>query len=164
MAPAVTDPATGGRELVDRARRERLAGIQLSRGEARLVGRVRVVLGLEREPGALTVRVAARPDQIAFEEVPGVELHAGLGRVRREHATAVRILGDRGELRDGAVRHVAVEHPVVVVAVRQDQLVALGRAGVADVLADRLQPAEIERRARYRHDLPGRDQSSRRSA
>ena len=45
VVPAVPGPATGGRELVGRARRERLAGIQASRGEARLVQPASVGVG-----------------------------------------------------------------------------------------------------------------------
>src|SRR5262249_13823801 len=62
------------RELEDR-RRVQLLPRPKDRGrEVRVVGRVREVLRLQREPVALAVRVAARPVDRPVEEVARVEL------------------------------------------------------------------------------------------
>src|SRR5688572_18500383 len=62
-----------GRGVVD------LAGPEHGGWEVGVVRRVRVVLGLEREPVTLAVHPAARADQRAVQEVAGVELDPRLG-------------------------------------------------------------------------------------
>src|SRR5213078_1068330 len=63
-----------GRELVDRGRLEDPAGLERRRREARVVGRIREVLRLEREPVAAPVDAAARSDERSVEQVAGVQL------------------------------------------------------------------------------------------
>src|SRR3954463_898032 len=108
------DLAADRREAVDRRALERLPRPQHGRGEVRVVRRVREVLGLECEPVALAVAVAAEAVERPVEEVPGVELDAGLRRRDRQLPAAGWIAKPR---RDDHVRiaRAAVEHPVVVV-------------------------------------------------
>ena len=59
--------ALRNREPISGARAERLPGVEDDRGPACLadvVWRIRVVLGLQREPGRLAIDVAARANQV----------------------------------------------------------------------------------------------------
>src|SRR4029450_6950261 len=141
-----------GGEPVDGGRVVLVTGPEHGRGEVGVVGRVRVVLGLEGEAVALAVGPAAGADDGAVEEVAGVELDAGLDGQDLEHPPAPRVLQPGRQLQPGAV---PVEHPVVVVAAAELQLL---EAVVADALADPGRPGEVHRRAGHRVDGPGGDQ------
>src|SRR5215470_4533069 len=145
-------------ELEDGCRVEGLSCLQDGGWEVRLVRRVREVLGLERVTRRLPVGVAADADQVPVEEVAGVELDTRLIGPHDQHAPAARVRGRGGEPEPGERRAGMAQHPVVVVAVREDQLVALGRARVADPGSDGVEGPEVERRARDWHDRAGRDQ------
>ena len=101
------------------------------------------MLGLQGEAVALAVHPPAGADERAVEEVAGVELDAGLGGEHLEGAAAVGVLGAGGE-EQLAVVQLAVEHPVVVVAAPDHELL---ERGVADAVADRRRRAEVHRRA-----------------
>src|SRR6266545_1378203 len=154
--PRSPRPATGaagsvGRELVDRGGLVELAGREHGRREVRVVGRVRVVLGLEGEAVALPVHPSAGPHQRPVQEVARVELQARLVGDDLEDAAAARLDHPRGQLQAAAV---AVEHPVVVVAAADHEL----RVAVADARADGGRVPEVEGGAPEVGDLAGRDQ------
>src|SRR5215213_5561525 len=152
-----TLPGTGsarsvGGEPVDRSGVVALAGAQHGRREVGVVGRVRVVLGLQSQAVALAVGAAAGPDQGAVEEVARVELDAGLVGEDLQYPPAARVLQPGRQLQPGAA---PVEHPVVVVAAADLELL---EAVVTDALADPGRTGEVHRRAGHRVDGPGGDQ------
>src|ERR1017187_918791 len=67
-----------GGEPVDSGGLISFAGLQFGGGEARMIGRIGVVLGLHAEGAAADVGVALALER-AVEEVGGVELQGGLG-------------------------------------------------------------------------------------
>ena len=142
------------RQGVDGRRVVGLPGTEDRRREVRLVRRVGEVLGLQREPVALAVLPAARADERAVEEVAGVELDPGLGRSR---SSARGRSPGRAAARPGAARRRAgpVEHPVVVVAAAEHELLVVARGAAR---RSRASVAEVERRAGHRVDRAGRDQ------
>src|ERR671920_878522 len=92
-----------GGEPVDAGGVVALAGAQHGRREVGVVGRVRVVLGLQGQAVALAVGAAAGPDQGAVEEVARVELDAGLVGEDLQHPPAARVLEPGRQLEAGAV-------------------------------------------------------------
>ena len=101
---------------------------QLSGREVGLVRRVREVLGLERVAGALAVGVAADADERAGKEVAAVELDAGLIGPDGQLTAAYRVPGVSGQVeavRAGGGLGLLVQDPVVVVSLRDQQLVVL---------------------------------------
>src|SRR5579883_2992504 len=128
------------------------ARIEPRRGEARLVRRVRKHLRLEAHSIALPVGVPALADHPPSQEVAGVELQPGRRREEVEHTPGARVF----EPRDGPQRAGgAVEHEVVIVAVRENDLLV---SAVANVKADWRWVAEIEGRARHGAQLAGRNE------
>ena len=144
----------GGRELVDGGGLVDLPRTEDGRGEVRLVRRVGVVLGLQREPVALPVHPSTRPDESPVEEVPGVELDSGLGREDLENSAAVGLQHTRRADHRRVGGAAPVEHPVVVVTAADHELLE----AVADPVSDRGRPGEVHRRAGHRIDCAGRDQ------
>src|SRR5215211_389941 len=140
-----------GGEPVDGGGLVPLAGRQHGRREVRVVGRVRVVLGLQGEPVALPVHPAAGADQRPVQEVAGVELDARLVGDDLQDPAAPGLDDPGGQLQAAAV---PVEHPVVVVAAADDQLLE----AVADAGADGGRVPEVHRGAGHGVDGPGRDQ------
>src|SRR6266508_2533857 len=140
-----------GGEPVDGGRVVLLARPQHGRREVVMVGRVRVVLGLQRQAVALPVHPAAGADQGAVQEVARVELDARLVGEDLQDPAASRVGQPRRQLQPGAA---PVQHPVVVVAAADDEL----RVAVADARTDRGRPGEVQRRAGHRGDLAGGDQ------
>ena len=128
-----------------------MARLDDRRRERRLVGRVGEVLRLEAEPEPVAVHRTALAGDRAVEEVPRVELHARLRR-RDVHDAAGGRLAHRDDAPERA--GVAVEHPVVVVALAVRDLLVLR----VDAGADRGGGAEVERRALHRPQLAGRDE------
>lgn len=110
------------------------------------------MLGLERVASALPVEVAGDAHQRAVEEVAAVELHAGLVRPDGQLATAGDLLGVGGEVqavRSGRGVSLRVQDPVVVVALRDKELVVRRRrvvrcADVTDPAPDGVRGAEVE--------------------
>src|ERR1022692_142813 len=148
-------PPVSAGELVDGCRVERLARVEDRGRELRLVGRVREVLGLEGVSSTLPVDVAADAYQRPVEEVTAVELNARLVGPDRQLASALRVpcVGGQPETVHG--RAGLVQHPVVVVTLRDKKL----RVVLVDPGADRVRRPEVERRARDRNgavrDLSG---------
>ncbi len=64
------------REAIHRFALELLTGLQRGAGELRIVGGIREVLRLERQPVATRVHFAALAGDAAIQEVAGVELDA----------------------------------------------------------------------------------------
>ena len=83
------------------------------------------MLGLQGEAVALPVDHAARADQRPVEEVPRIELDAGLRGADVESTPAARIDDSRGMLQPIVGSASAIEHPVVIVP----QAVAVERTG-----------------------------------
>src|SRR5215216_6384576 len=144
-ARSVGGEAVDGGGLVPLTRR------QHGRREVGVVGRVGVVLGLEGEPVALPVHPAAGADQRPVQEVAGVELDARLVGDDLQDPAAPR-LDDPGRQLEAAA--VPVQHPVVVVAAPDDELLE----PVADARPDGGRAPEVHRRAADPGDLAGRDQ------
>lgn len=117
-----------------------------------MVGAVGILLRFERQRFAVAQRFAVFAVRFAVEEVAAVELHGGLVGQHLDRA-ARSGFPDRGRRLD-AVRGLAVEDPVVVVARAVAQLLVVG----ADALADGVRLAEVEGRARDVGDLSGGDQ------
>src|SRR5947207_1335225 len=106
------------REPVDDLSNIRLARLDHGRGKARLIGRIRKVLGLEAKSLTEIVELAALAEiarRLAFEVVAGEELHAGFGRPHLHDATGARIHDPRGKAERAGAR--LIEHVIVVVAV-----------------------------------------------
>src|SRR5579875_1709678 len=153
-----------GGEGVDGGGGEGVAGLQLGRREVGLVGRVREVLRLEGVGEALPVAVAADAGEGAVQEVAGVELDAGLVGPHGELTAAARVVGAGGEVqavRPGGRPGLPVQHPVEVVALRDQQLVVPGRvevrAHVVDPGAHRERAGEVHRRAEHGRLVAERD-------
>src|SRR6202030_4403948 len=122
---------------------------------------VREVLGLEGVRSTLAVSVAADAHQRPGQEVAGVELNAGLVRPYGELTAAGRVEGLGGEVEPERTVVAGVQHPVVVVALRFQELVeARGIVRRADVCypGTHLERAgEVERRAEHRRIEAERD-------
>src|SRR5262249_16835884 len=119
--------------------------------EILLVRRVRIVLRLEAETGAVTIDVAALALDRAVEEIARVELQAWLGRRDLHRTPALRIRQSRRELEAGSL---PFQHPVVIVALAVLELLI----AVLDARADDGRPTEVERRAADVRELTPRNQ------
>src|SRR5439155_25566144 len=71
--------ASTGAEAIHRGRAPRLSRAQADRGKRGLVWRVRKVLRLQAKAGTLRIAMPVLRGEGAVEEIPAVELHAGLG-------------------------------------------------------------------------------------
>src|SRR5271156_6300200 len=100
------------------------------------------MLGLERQSVVLGVPPAAFAQARAVEKVAAVELHTRLGRGHLQHPPRVGLI-DRSDDRERS--RWFVEHPVVVVALAELQLLV----GAADPGTDRRRLPKIERRTGY---------------
>src|SRR5271157_4316114 len=138
-------------EAVNRRRMEALAGLQLGSWEREMVRRIGIVLGFEAERVALVVYLAIRSGHRAVEKVARVELHAGLVGQYLKHAASRRFVGFRGH---GDLLAVAVEHPVLIVAARQLQLLVVR----IDTRANGCLLQEVKRSARDRGQFAGGNQ------
>lgn len=127
---------------------EGLAGAQHHGGEARVVDRVRVVLGLEAEAGVLLVIHAAHARQRAIEMIAAIELHARFGGPHFHLPTGLRFLHARRECHGLAA---AVDHEVVIVAFREVHV-------VRDAFADAARLGEVEARAFHGSEFAGRNE------
>src|SRR5690242_10300877 len=143
-----------GTEAVDRGALVGLAGAQDRGREVGVVGGVGEVLGLEGEGVALAVGLLADAQESAVEEVAAVELDAGLVGVYFDGAAVLGLPEPSSEPHAMAVG-LSAEDEVVVVAAAEDELLVV----TTQSLADRGRLAEVERRARDRRDLAGRDQA-----
>lgn len=110
------------------------------------------MLGLQAECAATYVSGTALALQRSVEEVSCVELDARLGSGDAEHAPG-RWFIDFGGLEKLAGWR--VEHPVMIVAFAEADLLVVG----VDVVADSRRLGEIERSIRYWAKLTGGDQS-----
>src|SRR4051812_35824533 len=108
------------------------------------------MLGLERQTIAEPIHGAAFAGDGAVEEIAGIELQARLGGGDLHRATTRRLNDARGEDQRVRGRAVAVEHPVVIVAVAVPNL---GVLSLVDSRSDRRRRTEIERRALHGRDL-----------
>src|ERR1700722_1761450 len=124
------------------------AGMQSHRGEIRVIGRIREMLGLQRQASAEFVGPAALSHALAVEEVSAIKLHARLGGGNLQHAAGLRLI-HCGHRPQGAGRF--VEYPVVVVTLTKFQLLIL----CADPRANGGGLAEVKRRPGYRTQLSG---------
>ena len=136
-------------ERVDAGLSVLLAWLQNRGGELGPIDGVRVVLGLQTHRAAVGVLLGSLPLG-RLQEVAAVELHTGLGRVDRHHATRSGVfhLGDLAEFAG-----LAIEHVVVVVA-EERRAVELG-----DSVADAGRLTEVDRGAFDRSNLTRRDQT-----
>ena len=116
-----------------------------------MIGAVGEVLRFQREGTVFTV-ATADANGGTVEEAGGVNLHPRLGGQTFQRAPAIGIVGAHGELR---LRGVAalVEHPILVVAVRNGELLVF----LSHARADCGRLAEIERSALDRRGLSERD-------
>src|SRR6266576_6522763 len=116
------------------------------------------MLGLETEARPLTVNAPALSFNSPIEKIAGIELQSRLCRASVEPAAARRILQPRRMHErprpPPLPRAIAVDHPIVVVAAPEPELLML----VVDARSNRGCPAKIERRSRHRGDLAGRNQ------
>src|SRR5215468_2787338 len=131
------------REFVDGHGREPLPGIEPRRRKARLVRGIREMLRLETDGAADRIGLAAFADvvwRLACEEVPGVELHAGLRRVDL-HDPARNGIGEACGEAQLVCR--LVEDVVVVIARAELQLFV----AFVDPRADTGRPREVQGRA-----------------
>ena len=129
-----------------------LAGAEHRRGEARMVGAVGEVLGLERQRSAAAVGFAALAGQGAVEEITAVELNARFGRPNL-HITPRSGFIDRSRQLQ-VMGAPARQHPIVVVAVAVAELFEIG----IEARPDRCRTAEIHRRAFDGHQAAGGDE------
>src|SRR5215510_13594671 len=100
-------------ELVDRRRLIGPSRFQQSTRKTGFIRRVREMLGLHAETGALLIDLPALSGDAAVQKIARVELHAGLSRVDLENTP-----GD-GLIHPGCQRELAapaVEDPIMVVA------------------------------------------------
>ena len=81
-----------------------------------MIRRIGVVLGFQRQPVTLPVRLASGAVDRSIEEVAGIELDARLGRGDGQHAAAGGIAEDGGDDHRLVVGALAVEHEIVIVA------------------------------------------------
>src|SRR5881628_1197987 len=109
------------------------------------------MLGLETEARPVSVDAPALSFNIPIEKVAGIELHSRLCRADVEPAAARWILEPRRMHERPPPRAIAVDHPIVVVAAPEPELLML----VVDARSNRGCPAKIEGRSRHRSDLPG---------
>jgi hypothetical protein len=131
-------------------RRYLLSGAGWS-GEARLVGGIGEVLGLQAESRTVLVHHTALALDRPVQEVPGIELHAGL-RGQDLHRAAAPGIGQPNRAPQPFAR--AADHEVVVVAAAAlELLVVLGDAG-----ADGGGLPEIEGRPAHGRQLSGGDE------
>src|SRR5438128_6882930 len=120
------------------------------RGKTRMIGRIRKVLRLEAQTSPPTVGPAVLSGDSA-EEIPGIELNAGLRCRDLEGAAALRIDEPRRRLQPRAA---AVNDPVVIVAAAVFQL----HVGVLNTGADRRGLAKVEGRSLDGGQFAGRNQ------
>src|SRR3569833_1933952 len=109
-------------EAVDRGLVVGLAWLLDRGGELGMVGGVREVLRLQAEGVALLVDLLALALDRSVQEVAGVALHSRLGREDFHGPAARRI--DRAR-REDQPRPLAVDHPVVGVALAKDELLVV---------------------------------------
>src|SRR5204863_6603670 len=119
-------------------------------GKTRMIRRIRKVLRLEAESRPPTVGPAALSGDSA-EEIPGIELNAGLRCQNLERAAALRIDEPSRRLQ---ARDAAVNDPVLIVAAAVFQLhVVFGNTG-----ADRRGLTKVEGRSLDRGHIACRNQ------
>ena len=128
-----------------------LLGVGLRRAaescwESRLIRRVGKVLGLEAQAGAVT-KHAALTRGLAIHEIARIELQTRLRGANFQRAAAGGVGEHGGQAQRRCLR--AVEHPVVIVAVAERELLVVG----LDAAADDMRRAEIERRAGNRRAI-----------
>src|ERR1700758_4866854 len=116
-----------------------------------MIGGIREVLRLQAETVAALVDMAVLTDNRTVKEIASVELDAGLRGRDFEHTSASGLVGARRQREAVAF---AVDDPVVVVAVAEDDLFVR----VVDAGADPGGSGEIERRALDRAEFAGGDE------
>ena len=134
-----------------------MAGIGFSRAQEgrrplRLVGGIRIFLGLQADGSAALINNPAFAGDGAVEEVPRIHLDSGLIGVNLQVDAGRRAKEFGGN--NGIVAG-AVQHPVMVVAVAVAQLLIIG----IDVLPYQLRSTEIHRSPLHRPNLPGGHES-----
>ena len=123
-----------------------LSGAEDDRRPFGLVRRVGIVLGFEADAVALLVDDSLLALDGTVQEVPGIDLDAGLVGIDEERDAGLRAVQHGSILFDVAG---GIQHPVVVVAVSVADLFVIGE----DILADGLYSLEIERRAGGRNNF-----------
>ena len=141
------------RELINAAALVFLAGFQQGRGPLRLIGSVRILLGLQADGSAMAVDDAFLSLQRAVQEIAGIDLNARFVGVHIQYDTCPGRFQCRAFLRNVTL---GVEHPVVVITVSVFQLDKVA----VDALADRRRRAEVHRCTLHRQYLAGRHQGA----
>ena len=116
-----------------------------------MVGRIRKMLRLQAKAVALFIDVPVFPGNRPVQKIAGVELHSWLGGQDLQHSSAGGFVHQGGT---GEAVVLAVDHPVVIIAVSQNQLFIV----LVDAFADRSGLAEVHGRALDRPQLAGRNQ------
>src|SRR5437868_3130401 len=109
------------------------------------------MLRLEHKCAPMDVHMPPFADDRSVEEVPGVELHSGLGRAHVE-GTATDRIDDTGGMRER--RSLPVDYPVVIVAAAETNLLVRCR----DPRTDRRRSPEVEWGPRDGRDFASRDE------
>ena len=115
-----------------------------------MVGRIREVLRFKAESRPQSILDAVPARECSIKEVAGIELNARLRCLDCHFAAALRISNDGGHTQRTGV---AIEHPVVIVAAAELQLLVV----VVNPRSDHFRLAKIKRRARHRGNA-GRNQ------
>src|ERR1700691_6066031 len=102
-----------GREAVYGGRGPGVPCLENGARKFRMVGRVREMLSLERDPVALPVQAPVLAHHGDAEKVAGVEMNSGLGRRELEHSSRSRVLESSGRAQLSAL---PAERESVVVA------------------------------------------------
>src|SRR3954466_5595802 len=110
------------------------------------------MLRFQTQTCALTVDAPALPGDRPVEEVAGIELHAWLCRADFDRSAADRIFQTR--CRCQRTRPDLIDYPVVIIAPPEAKLLVR----LPNARADGGRLPKVERRARNRGDLPGRNQ------
>src|ERR1700720_2189178 len=124
---------------------------QNRRRKIRMVGRIRVMLGLQAKTVTLFVDMTVLPGNRSIQKVSRVELHCRLGSKDFQHPATGRLMHSRGQSRAVVF---PVDHEVVIVSASYQQLFIV----IVDASANRGGLGEVQGRSLDGADLAGGDQ------